>query len=211
MIQIHPADIIGEVKPLEGVNLGPVDRYWTREYTMHDRQAKIPSVRVHDASLSVPDTVELHCIFPNLAADLDDPANYQFGATDGYFAAIREGGATIDFRIGEAIDYGLRSRPLVVGWRRSPPATSGGCWTNRSRRMPGVSWCPDVRPKPYQSILCPGTITAPRGATARQCSRHAGQLGPPQHAYGGAAAHSAGSMRNRAWVCVLTDGYACGE
>lgn len=106
MIRIHPDVSHGPVKPLNGVNLGPIDRYWTRNYTEHYKRAKISSVRVHDASLFVPDTVELHCIFPDVTADPDDPASYEFGPTDAYLQAIRDSGADIDFRIGEAIEHG---------------------------------------------------------------------------------------------------------
>jgi hypothetical protein len=93
------------VKRINGVNLGPVERQWSRDYREEYRQAGFSSVRLHDTRLFLADAVELHCIFPNPKADPGDPANYRFGLTDDYLQTIRDTGAEIYFRLGESIEH----------------------------------------------------------------------------------------------------------
>lgn len=105
MIEVHADDRSGLVKPLHGVNLGPVERRWIKDYRDYFRRAGIPSVRVHDVPHFITDAVDLHCIFPNPAADPDDPASYRFRLTDHYLETIRDVGAEVYFRLGESIEH----------------------------------------------------------------------------------------------------------
>lgn len=105
MLEVSHAERSRQVIPLHGVNLGPIERHWARDYTEPFRAAGIPSVRVHDASLFVAEVVDLHCVFPDPTADPEDPANYRFTLTDEYLQSIVETGAEIYLRIGESIEH----------------------------------------------------------------------------------------------------------
>jgi len=96
---------LGPVRALHGVNLGPIDRRWGRDYSKYFAAAQIASVRLHDAPLLAGEVADLHTIFPNPAADPDDERNYTFGVTDHYLAAIRAAGGEIYFRLGESIEH----------------------------------------------------------------------------------------------------------
>lgn len=121
---LHLDDTVPPLRSVHGVNLGPVERPWNLDYTPLFQQARIPSIRTHDASLFIGDVVDLHTIFPNPAADPHDPANYQFELTDWYFERIRGAGAEIYLRLGESIEHAPEKvyiRP--ERWNRSTLAT----------------------------------------------------------------------------------------
>lgn len=105
MLEVSHNERSGPVIPLHGVNLGPIERHWARDYTEPFRAAGIPSVRVHDASLFVAEVVDLHCIFPDPTADPEDPGSYRFTLTDEYLKSIVDTGAEIYLRIGESIEH----------------------------------------------------------------------------------------------------------
>jgi hypothetical protein len=103
-IHVHPNDLVGPVRPLQGVNLGPIDRRWNLDFSEEYRRSGVSSVRLHDAPIQMLDVADLHCIFPCPRADPDDPTNYHFACTDDYLEKIREAGADIYFRLGESIE-----------------------------------------------------------------------------------------------------------
>ncbi len=105
MIHVWPQESRGPVKALHGVNLGPIDMFWSLDFTQAFRQLAIPSVRTHDANLTVLDTADLHTIFPDPDADPDDPAAYRFTQTDDYLKAILDSGSSVYFRLGQSIEH----------------------------------------------------------------------------------------------------------
>lgn len=106
--------IIGAMKPMHGVNNGPVPGADSRGRgnAYRFREAGIPFIRNHDASLfSVyggEHTVDVDLIFPNFDADENDPANYDFDYTDAYCQAIYDAGGQLVYRLGAKIEHGFK-------------------------------------------------------------------------------------------------------
>lgn len=107
LIDVDFALHLGKIKPLNGLNNGP-------GFVMHPSDAdlsawwevlNVPMARLHDTTYTNPDTVDIHCVFPDFNADPDDPASYRFGRTDTYIKAIVELGIPICYRLGESIDH----------------------------------------------------------------------------------------------------------
>ena len=97
----------GPIKPLNGVNSGPRTKVFTYDATDLYREAHIAYSRMHDVEYPYGsgEFVDIHCIFPNFDADVNDPASYKFALTDRYIQAAREAGAGILYRLGESIEH----------------------------------------------------------------------------------------------------------
>ena len=95
----------GELRPLHGINKGPLSGNGLIDVTEAQKRLRIPSTRLHDCHHPNPDVVDVHTIFPNPEADPALPANYDFRATDEYIAAVRATGAEIIYRLGESIEH----------------------------------------------------------------------------------------------------------
>src|SRR5215213_4402271 len=79
---------VGRIRPLHGVNNGPLDVGGTIDLSAHYRELAFPYVRLHDAHWPNPDVVDMHAVFPNPDADPEKPESYDFAATDEYLKAI---------------------------------------------------------------------------------------------------------------------------
>ena len=106
-IRIDPTKQVGPIKPMNGVGGGPVTGNF--EYDASDlfREAGIPFSRTHDIEypFGSGEYVDIHCIFPNFDADVDDPASYNFVFTDEYLKAIIAAGAEPFYRLGSTIEH----------------------------------------------------------------------------------------------------------
>ncbi|MDD3590212.1 MAG: hypothetical protein PHO46_08060 [Thermoguttaceae bacterium] len=99
---------IGEIRPINGVNLWSKLSYETLENRQEDAAAcRFSTVRLHDAPWDNNGLrlVDVHQIFGNFNADPKDPDNYFFKATDDYIANIRQAGATPIYRLGPSIEH----------------------------------------------------------------------------------------------------------
>lgn len=105
MITIYTDEIVGPMRPLHGVNRGPVDRNWYFDLRPWFQRWQVPNVRTHDCIYNAFDTVDLHYIFPDPEADPHAPESYQFQLSDDLLQAIRDTGAEIYFRLGETIEH----------------------------------------------------------------------------------------------------------
>lgn len=113
----------GAVRALNGVNLGPnlynnaIPRLNTAERL---RALRLPSVRMHDAPLMNAGmrVVDIPFLFPNFAADENDPANYYFQETDDYIQATVDNGSKVYYRLGVSIEHTKKAYKTV------PPADS---------------------------------------------------------------------------------------
>ena len=103
----------GEIRPLHGVNLGPIQNNGSMDLSECFKELAFPSVRLHDCPYVVADTVDVHCIFPIFDADADDPGNYRFAPTDDYIQAILDTGSQIAYRLGESIEHHTRRKYFV--------------------------------------------------------------------------------------------------
>lgn len=96
---------IGSIKPLHGVNRGPIGWWGNEDHSEFFKAARFPLIRLHDCPLHMMDTVDIHLIFPNWDADERDLKNYRFAATDRYIQSALDTGAQIVYRLGESIEH----------------------------------------------------------------------------------------------------------
>lgn len=99
---------IGTIKPLHGVNNGPVTQQGLVDVSDYYREAAIPWVRIHDSNWPHAREVDIPQIFRNEDADPDDPANYDFARTDDYIQSIIDTGTKIVYRLGVSIEHTKR-------------------------------------------------------------------------------------------------------
>lgn len=109
----------GPVKPLNGVNNGPVGVNNVRGVSNAEayKAANIPFGRLHDSAFSSyyggEDSVDVHRIFKDFDADVDDPASYDFEPTDKYLLTFEKVGTEIVYRLGAAIEHDRKKGTLV--------------------------------------------------------------------------------------------------
>lgn len=95
----------GLIKPLHGINNGPLSYGDCMDQSAFYQQAGIPYVRLHDTDFPFGFRVNIHVIFPDFSADVNAPASYNFLQTDVLMAAIFETGAQPIYRLGENIEH----------------------------------------------------------------------------------------------------------
>ena len=128
VVAVDWEDVRGPVKPVNGVGCppmagGPV------EFTMlhYLQEAGIPFSRLHDVGgwLGGGLWVDIPNLFPDFAADENDPRNYTFDFTDALMKALAENGVEPYFRLGVSIENfaGSGFRP-----RRINPPTDFAKW-----------------------------------------------------------------------------------
>ena len=99
-IDVDFSKIIGTLKPLNGVNCGPLVTKGDFDLSTHFSEAAIKHVRLHDVALMYDNVVDINYVFPHTRADADDPQSYDFSLTDYYIQSIRSLGAEITYRLG---------------------------------------------------------------------------------------------------------------
>lgn len=104
-IKIDASGTIGEIRPLHGVNNGPLNQGETVDVSSRWKDLAVPSTRLHDSEWPAGDLVDMHAIFPDLNADPQSPASYRFQRTDDYLAPIVASGSGIVYRLGESIEH----------------------------------------------------------------------------------------------------------
>lgn len=117
-IDLEHARELGPVRPLNGVNNGPLTCSFSQDARPLFREAAIPFSRLHDTEypFGSGEFVDVDCVFKNRAADENDSANYNFTLTDEYLKAIRECGTQVIYRLGCTIEH----QPVKV--HAVPPA-----------------------------------------------------------------------------------------
>ncbi|MCC6581559.1 MAG: hypothetical protein IT440_14085 [Phycisphaeraceae bacterium] len=103
----------GDIRPMHSVNLGPVQMNGWMDTSDMYREMNFPLVRLHDCQYAVPETVDVHCIFPLFDADPHDPRNYRFAISDDYIQSILDTGSQIVYRLGETIEHHTRRHYFV--------------------------------------------------------------------------------------------------
>ena len=96
---------VGTIRPLHGVNNGPLEDGGLLDLSEFHRRLAIPFTRLHDVHWPNPDVVDMHVVFPNPAADPALPASYDFARTDEYLGAVVATGSQIVYRLGESIEH----------------------------------------------------------------------------------------------------------
>lgn len=88
----------GVIKPLMGVNAGPLYPFSAQDLTAEFQNTGVSFVRTHDFY----GPCDLHTIFPDVSKDPLDPTAYQFASTDAMINGIVNSGAKVLFRLGES-------------------------------------------------------------------------------------------------------------
>lgn len=111
---------IGPVRPMHAVNNGPTKPRADQSRGNFNEwvEAGIPYARNHDAAFCADyggeHTVDVHAIFPNFDADVNDPASYDFVLTDEYTQTILEGGTKVFYRLGSKIEHAKKKYGTLV-------------------------------------------------------------------------------------------------
>lgn len=98
---------VGAIKPVHGVNNGPVTCNFWYDATPLFQRAHIPYCRLHDTEYPFGngEYVDICCIFKDFSADENDPNSYNFALTDDYLKYIKKAGADIIYRLGASIEH----------------------------------------------------------------------------------------------------------
>ena len=97
----------GPVKPVNGVGQPPMVGAMNSWPMLHFlKEAGIPFSRLHDVGgrLGGGMFVDIPNLFPDFAADENDPASYRFAYTDSLLSALAENGVEPFFRLGVTIE-----------------------------------------------------------------------------------------------------------
>ena len=109
-------NVVGKIKPMHCGNGGPRvgGRTLPLNFTNEFMEMGIPYTRLHDIEYpyGLNQFVDVHCIFPDFDADVNDPASYNFKPTDDYLNAIVNAGCKVFYRLGESIDH--FPKPLYI-------------------------------------------------------------------------------------------------
>ncbi len=95
------------IKPLHGVNSGPLTCNFRYDASSLFQEAGIPFSRLHDTEypFGSGEYVDINCIFKNFDRDPEDPSAYNFAMTDLYLQHILKTGAQIIYRLGCTIEH----------------------------------------------------------------------------------------------------------
>ena len=110
VIDVDLAQRAGVIRPLHGINKGPLAQGGLISLVEPQRAAGIPSLRLHDCQWPYPDVVDIHAIFRDERADPGEPSSYDFALTDEYLTEAKRTGAEIVYRLGESIEHGTVKR-----------------------------------------------------------------------------------------------------
>ncbi len=106
-LSVDFSKINGKIRPLHGVNSGPMTKVFTYDARPFFREIGITYSRLHDVEYPYGsgEFVDIPCIFRNFDADETDPQNYNFALTDEYLDRCIEVGAEPFFRLGVSIEH----------------------------------------------------------------------------------------------------------
>lgn len=93
------------IRPLHGVNGGPLCYRGTVDLSAYHRELGVPFTRVHDTVWLNAEAVDVHTIFRDFRDDPAQPENYDFRQTDDYLQSIADVGSRIVYRLGESIEH----------------------------------------------------------------------------------------------------------
>ena len=106
-VRLDPSRSCGPIRPLHGMNAGPMTKVFTYDARPLWREAGFPHARLHDVEYPYGsgEFVDIPCIFKNFDADETLPESYNFGLTDEYIRHIVEVGSEPLFRLGVSIEH----------------------------------------------------------------------------------------------------------
>ena len=106
-VTIDLTKTLGPIKPVHGVNNGPITCNFWYDASAYFKEAHIPYCRLHDTEYPFGhgEYVDIACIFKDFDADVEDPASYNFTETDDYLKAIQAVGSQVFYRLGASIEH----------------------------------------------------------------------------------------------------------
>ncbi len=104
-IQVDFSRVHGVIRPLHGVNGGPLCYRGTVDLSAYHRELGVPFTRLHDTVWLNAEAVDVHTIFHDFRDDPARPDNYDFRQTDDYLQAVAAVGSRIVYRLGESIEH----------------------------------------------------------------------------------------------------------
>ncbi len=115
-IEVDFAKPAGVIRPLNGVNGGPIVTRGAFDLSPQFAELGIQHIRLHDIPWTYEDAVDIDCVFPRFDADPDDPKSYNFATTDYYVKTILPLGAEMTFRLGYSAEW-----PFHPPIHKAPP------------------------------------------------------------------------------------------
>lgn len=108
-IKVNLDKNVAQIKPMHGSGGGPRQGGATLGFdsSLEFKEIGVPFARLHDIEnpYGAGQYVNIHCIFPDFDADVDDEASYHFGPTDKFLNYIISVGTQVFFRLGESIEH----------------------------------------------------------------------------------------------------------
>ena len=103
----------GKIKPLNAVNNGPAGEKERNTGNFESyKAARFSYARLHDSAhcyqYGGEFSVDVHRIFRNFDADVDDESAYIFAPTDEYLKNIKDAGTEIFYRLGASLEHGYK-------------------------------------------------------------------------------------------------------
>jgi hypothetical protein len=89
----------GLIRPLHGVNLGPLCYRGMVDLSGYHRELRVPLTRLHDVVWVNYDAVDISTIFRDFRNDPAQSDSYEFAATDDYIVAIVNTGSPILYQL----------------------------------------------------------------------------------------------------------------
>jgi len=100
-VTVDAAKIIGTIKPLQDLGLGPLNLRGSVDLSHYFKELGVRNVRLHDVPWVYSENVQdMNYVFPNDAADASKPESYDFALTDHYIESITKLGINIIYRLG---------------------------------------------------------------------------------------------------------------
>ena len=115
-ISIDFSKNIGTIRPLHGVNNGPLTYGFVLNTSQYFKEAGIPYSRLHDTEYPYGSGhfVDVPCIFKDFDRDPADPSSYDFALTDLYIQAICDCGTQVFYRLGVSIEHAPLKRNVYA-------------------------------------------------------------------------------------------------
>jgi len=104
-VPLNPGALGAPFRAIHGVNNGPFAMDGLLDTSELFKRARIPEARLHDPLYPGRNVVDINAVFPDPAADPENPASYDFVRTDHYLQNIAATGATTTYRLGYTIDH----------------------------------------------------------------------------------------------------------
>ncbi|HOW64939.1 MAG TPA: hypothetical protein P5186_20135 [Candidatus Paceibacterota bacterium] len=104
-LRVDFSQVRGTIRPLHGVNMGPLCYRGTVDLSDYHRELGVPLTRLHDVVWVNYDAVDISTVFREFRNDPTQPDSYTFGPTDDYLASIVNVGSSMVYRLGESIEH----------------------------------------------------------------------------------------------------------